>query len=178
VNLRPMDANEVAVAWDIALKRTDGPTSLVLTRQGLTTIERGARAYADVSNAYKGAYILSEDVESDIIIMASGSEVEIALKAQEILNKKGIEVSVVSFLSTEIFDKQNDEYKEKVLPKNIRKRIAIEAGADMSWYKYVGIDGKVIGINTFGASAPIEVLYEKFNITVENLVKTAKEMLK
>lgn len=178
VNLRPMDANEVAVAWDIALKRTDGPTSLVLTRQGLPTFDRSARGYADVSNAYKGAYTLSEDVEPDLIIMASGSEVEIALKAQELLNKEGIEVNVVSFLSTEIFDKQSDEYKEKVLPNNIRKRIAIEAAADMSWYKYVGLDGKVIGINTFGASAPIDVLYEKFNITVENLVNTAKEMYK
>jgi len=178
VNLRPMDANEVAVAWDIALKRTDGPTSLVLTRQGLPTVDRSTRGYADVKNAYFGAYTLSDDVEPDLIIMSSGSEVEIALKAKELLNKEGIEVNVVSFLSTELFDKQSDEYKEKVLPNSIRKRIAIEAAADMSWYKYVGLDGKVISINTFGASAPIEVLYEKFNITVENLVNTAKEMLK
>lgn len=178
VNLRPMDANETAVAWDIALKRTDGPSALVLTRQGLPTVDRSARGYADVNNAYKGGYVLSEDVDADIIFLASGSEVEIALKAQEILNKEGIEVSVVSFLSTEIFDKQSAEYKEKVLPSKQKNRIAIEAGADMSWYKYVGLDGKVIGINTFGASAPIEVLYEKFNITVENLVNSAKEMLK
>ncbi|NPA44988.1 MAG: transketolase [Chlorobi bacterium] len=178
VNLRPMDANEVAVAWDIALKRTDGPTSLVLTRQGLPTVDRSARGYADVKNAYYGAYTLSEDVDADLIIMASGSEVEIALKAQEILNKEGIEVNVVSFLSTELFDKQPDEYKEKVLPKSIRNRIAIEAGSDMSWYKYVGLDGKVISINSFGASAPYELLYEKFEITVENLVNSAKEMLK
>ena len=178
VNLRPMDANETAVAWDIAIKRTDGPTSLVLTRQSLPTIDRGANAFADVKNAYKGAYLLSEDYNADLIFMASGSEVEIALKAKEILIQDGIEVSVVSFLSTEIFDKQSDDYKEKVLPKKQTKRIAIEAGSDMSWYKYVGLDGKVLGINTFGASAPFEELYENYGITVENLVKTAKEMLK
>ncbi|MCF6365221.1 MAG: transketolase [Bacteroidales bacterium] len=178
VNLRPMDANETAVAWDIAIKRTDGPTSLVLTRQSLKTVERGARGYADVKNAYKGAYLLSEDYNADLIFMASGSEVEIALKAKDILVQDGIEVSVVSFLSTEIFDKQSNEYKEKVLPKKQTKRIAIEAGSDMSWYKYVGLEGKVLGINKFGASAPFEELYENYGITVENLVKTAKEMLK
>ena len=151
---------------------------MVLTRQSLPTIDRGANAFADVKNAYKGAYLLSEDYDADLIFMASGSEVEIALKAKDILVQDGIEVSVVSFLSTEIFDKQTDEYKEKVLPKKQTKRIAIEAGSDMSWYKYVGLDGKVLGINTFGASAPFEELYENYGITVENLVKTAKEMLK
>jgi transketolase len=177
-NLRPMDANETAVAWDIAIKRTEGPTALILTRQALKTVERGSRAYADVSNAYKGAYIVSSDFDSDLIIMASGSEVEIALEAKNVLNQKGIEVNVVSFLSTELFDIQDDNYKSEVLPKNKTKRIAIEAGADMSWYKYIGYEGKVIGINTFGASAPYETLYKKFGITVDNLVKTAQDLLK
>ncbi len=177
LNLRPMDANETAVAWDIALKNTTGPTSIILTRQSLPTVDRSVRGYAKVSNAYKGAYVLSEDYGADLILMASGSEVEIALKAQDILNKQGIEARVVSFLSTELFDNQTDEYKEEVLPKRVSKRIAIEAGADMSWYKYVGLEGEIIGINSFGASAPIEVLYEKFEITAENIVKTAKKLL-
>ncbi len=177
LNLRPMDANETAVAWDIALKNTTGPSSIILTRQSLPTVDRSVRGYAKVSNAYKGAYILSEDYGADLILMASGSEVEIALKAQDILNNQGIEARVVSFLSTELFDNQTDEYKEEVLPKRVSNRIAIEAGADMSWYKYVGLEGEIIGINSFGASAPIEVLYEKFEITANNIVKTAKKLL-
>ncbi len=175
---RPMDANETALAWEMALQRTDGPSVLVLTRQGLKTIQRGCRACAPMKQAEKGAYTLSSDIDADIILMASGSEVEIALKAKELLNKDGYEVNVVSFLSQEIFDKQSDTYKQTVLPDTIEKRIAIEAGASMSWHKYTGTKGKIIGIDTFGASAPYERLYEEYGIRADVLYKTALEMLK
>ncbi|MCF6184787.1 MAG: transketolase [Bacteroidales bacterium] len=178
VNFRPMDANETALAWKLALKRTDGPSTLVLTRQSLTTVDRHSRNFADLSDAEKGAYILSDDIDFDIILTASGSEVEIALNAKELLNKDGIEVRVVSFLSQELFDKQSDDYKKSVLPDFAEKRIAVEAGLSMSWYKYIGTKGKFIGMDTFGASAPFEVLYEKFGITADAVYRAAKEMLK
>ena len=178
VNFRPMDANETAVAWKLALNRTDGPSTLVLTRQGLTTVKRNGRDFADISNAEKGAYAVSDDVDFDIIIMASGSEVELALEAKERLNKDGVEVRVVSFLSQELFDKQSDEYKKMILPDYADKRIAVEAGSSMSWYKYVGNKGKIIGIDTFGASAPFEKLYDEYGITADAIYNAAKEMLK
>ncbi len=175
---RPMDANETAAAWKLALNNTEGPSTLVLTRQGLTTVKRNGRDFADISNAEKGAYAVSDDVDFDVILMASGSEVEIALEAKERLNKDGIEVRVVSFLSQELFDKQSDDYKKTILPSYADKRIAVEAGSSMSWYKYVGDKGKIIGIDNFGASAPYEVLYEKYGITAEAVYNAAKELLK
>lgn len=178
MNFRPMDANETVVAWKLALNRTNGPSTLVLTRQGLTTVERSNRSFADISNAEKGAYAVSDDVDFDLILMASGSEVEIALEAKEMLNKDGIEVRVISFLSQELFDKQSDGYKKLILPSYADKRIAVEAGASMSWYKYVGDKGKIIGIDTFGASAPFEKLYKEYGITAENVYNAAKKMLK
>ena len=176
--LRPMDANETAAAWKLALNNTEGPSTLVLTRQGLTTVKRNGRDFADISNAEKGAYAVSDDVDFDVILMASGSEVEIALEAKERLNKDGIEVRVVSFLSQELFDKQSADYKKTILPSYADKRIAVEAGSSMSWYKYVGDKGKIIGIDSFGASAPYEVLYEKYGITAETVYNAAKELLK
>ena len=175
---RPMDANETAAAWKLALNNTEGPSTLVLTRQGLTTVKRNGRDFADISNAEKGAYAVSDDVDFDVILMASGSEVEIVLEAKERLNKDGIEVRVVSFLSQELFDKQSDDYKKTILPSYADKRIAVEAGSSMSWYKYVGDKGKIIGIDNFGASAPYEVLYEKYGITAEAVYNAAKELLK
>ena len=175
---RPMDANETAAAWKLALNNTEGPSTLVLTRQGLTTVKRNGRDFADISNAEKGAYAVSDDVDFDVILMASGSEVEIALEAKERLNKDGIEVRVISFLSQELFDKQSDDYKKTILPSYADKRIAVEAGSSMSWYKYVGDKGKIIGIDNFGASAPYEVLYEKYGITAEAVYNAAKKLLK
>jgi len=177
MNFRPADANETALAWKLALNRTDGPSTLVLTRQGLTTLKRNGRDFAKIEDAEKGAYAVSDDVDFDIILMASGSEVEIAIEAKERLNKDGIEVRVVSFLSMELFDNQNDEYKKKLLPDSCKKRIAIEAGSAMSWYKYAGEKGKIISIDNFGASAPYEILYEKYGITSDAVYKTAKELL-
>ncbi len=174
---RPADANETALAWKLALQNTSGPSVLVLTRQGLPTVNRNGRDFAKIEEAEKGAYAVSDDVDFDIILMASGSEVEMAVKAKEMLNKDGIEVRVVSFLSMEVFDNQNDIYKDELLPERCEKRIAVEAASNMSWYKYVGTKGKVIGINKFGASAPYEKLYEEYGITADAVYTAAKNML-
>ena len=174
VNFRPMDANETVIGWKVAMQRTNGPTTLVLTRQGLPIIDRNITGIAACTEAEKGGYILLEDSDFDTILMASGSEVEIIMKAKEMLNKKGVKVRVVSMPSTDLFDVQTSEYKESVFPLNIRKRVAIEAAATMSWYKYVGLDGKVIGLDRFGASAPIDVLYNKLGITAEKVVEAVE----
>jgi transketolase len=170
-----MDANETSIAWEIALNRKNGPSALVLTRQSLNTVERSVNKYADAINAKKGAYILSDDFDSDILLAASGSEVEIALKAKEILNQKGIEVRVVSVLSFEIFEQQTEAYKMSVFPEQHKHRIAIEAAVSMPWHKYIGEKGDIISINRFGASAPYEVLYEKLQITANQIVTLAEK---
>lgn len=177
VNLRPMDANETAVAWEIALSRKDGPTSLILTRQSVQTVDRAGRENATADNAKRGAYVISEDIDFDVILLASGSEVNIALEAKEILNHKGIEVRVVSVISTELFDEQSSEYKKMILPDYQKNRIAIEAGTDHIWYKYVGTEGKILGINTFGASAPYEELYKQYGISADEVVSSVSEMI-
>lgn len=169
--IRPMDANEVAEAWKIALKNTTKPTCLVLSRQSLPTYNRRALKFASAKEAQKGAYVLTEDKGFQSIIIATGSEVEIALEAKNILNKKGKKVRIVSMPSMDIFERQSKAYQEKVLPAKIKKRIAIEAGATLSWYKYVGLDGKIIGLDHFGASAPIKTLYKEFGLTPEAIVK-------
>ncbi len=169
--IRPMDANETSEAWKMALKRKDGPTTLVLTRQGLPTVDRNSGVYATVDNAQKGGYVLTEDEGFDRIIIATGSEVEIALNAKAQLNEKGVKVRVVSMPSTDVFDAQDEAYKASVLPKSITNRLAIEAGSTGSWYKYVGTDGKIIGLDHFGASAPYKTLYKEFGITAEAIVE-------
>ena len=165
--IRPMDANETAEAWKMALRKKDGPTCLVLTRQKLPTYNRQKLNYAPAAGAANGGYILTEDLGFDSIIIATGSEVEIALEAKSILNKKAFKTRIVSMPSTDIFDKKSEEYKNRILPKNIRKRVAVEAGATLSWYKYIGLDGKIIGLDRFGASAPYKTLYQKLGLTAE-----------
>jgi transketolase len=162
---RPADANETIIGWQQALKNSDGPTCLVLTRQNLPVL-----ASNDVVNAAKGGYVLAEDGDFEAIIIATGSEVEIALDAKKQLNDQGKKVRVVSMPSTELFDAQSEDYRESVLPGSCEARIAIEAGATLGWYKYVGLKGKVIGIDRFGASAPYKEIYEKLGVTAENLV--------
>lgn len=171
--VRPMDANETAEAWKIALKNTNKPTCLVLSRQSLPTYNRKKLKMAPASDAQYGGYILMQDRGYTHIIMATGSEVEIAINAKKILNEKGIKVRIVSMPATDIFDAQPAAYRNKVLPTKIRKRIAIEAGASLSWYKYVGLDGKVLGLDHFGASAPFDRLYSEFGLTAEHLAKAA-----
>ena len=171
---RPADSVEVAVAWTAAVERMDGPTSLVLSRQGIPGRSHDA---ADFNAMRKGAYILSEAKGSaNVILIATGSEVDLAAKAQEALAASGISARVVSMPSTNVFDRQDQAYKDSILTPGV-KRVAIEAGVTDFWRKYVGLEGGVVGIDTFGESAPGGVLMEHFGFTVDNVVKTVKEVL-
>ena len=168
--VRPMDANETIEAWKIALKNKKTPTCLVLTRQNLPVYDREKLGWAKAEEAQKGGYVLCEDKDFEAIIIATGSEVELAIEAKSKLNEQGVKVRVVSMPSTNIFDNQPEDYQESVLPKNITCRVAIEAGATLGWHKYVGTHGKVIGLDRFGASAPYKVLYQEFGITTDAVV--------
>lgn len=170
---RPCDRTETAAAWMYAVENECGPTGLVLTRQNLPQMEGSSK------DALKGGYIIAESEKAvpDAIIIASGSEVSLAVNAKEELKKSGIDVRVVSMPSMELFDKQSAEYKESVLPNAVRKRVAVEALSDFGWYKYVGLDGRVIAMEGFGASGPAATLFEHFGFTVDNVVKTVKEVV-
>ncbi len=178
VNFRPMDAHETVIGWKVALKRHDGPTNLFLSRQNLPTYIRKRGAFANADKAERGGYVLTQDSGFQIILIASGSEVEIAVNAKKKLNAKGIKVRVVSMPSLELFEKQSTVYKNSVLYPKCKLRIAIEAGHPSSWIKYVGEQGRIIGIAHFGASAPYSVLYKQYGITEENIVKNAVEMIR
>ncbi|MGR5171249.1 transketolase [Vibrio owensii] len=172
---RPCDQVESAVAWKLAIERKDGPSALIFSRQNLAQQERTAQQVADIA---KGGYILKDsDGKPELILIATGSEVELAVKAAEQLTAEGKKVRVVSMPSTDTFDKQDAAYRESVLPSDVTARIAIEAGIADFWYKYVGFDGRIIGMTTFGESAPADQLFEMFGFTVENAVNTAKELL-
>ena len=170
---RPCDRTETAAAWMYAVENECGPTGLVLTRQNLPQIEGSSK------DALKGGYVIAESEKAvpDAIIIASGSEVSLAINAKEELKKSGIDVRVVSMPSMELFDEQSAEDKESVLPKAVRKRVAVEALSDFGWYKYVGLDGRVIAMEGFGASGPAATLFEHFGFTVDNVVKTVKEVV-
>jgi transketolase len=174
--IRPADANETVKAWEIAIEHKGGPVALLLTRQELLVINNSI--YANADNVKKGAYILKDTAgKADIIIMASGSEVGLSLEAAERLESVGIKARVVSFPSMELFEQQENSYKEKVLPSNVKIRLSVEAGISANWYKYLGRKGVSISIESFGASAPGKVLFEKYGFTVENIVKTSKQLL-
>jgi transketolase len=174
--IRPADANETAQAWRVALEHSGGPVAIVLTRQNVPTIDQDK--YEKATNVEKGAYILSDcETEPQVILIGSGSEVHLLLKAQEKLKAESIQARVVSFPSWEIFDEQSIEYKEKVFPKKIRRRLAVEAGSPIGWCKYVTDDGDVIGITKFGESAPGEEVMKEYGFTVENVVAKAKALL-
>ncbi|TXL23502.1 transketolase [Methylococcaceae bacterium HT2] len=171
---RPADSTEVAVAWTAAVERMDGPSSLVFSRQGIPGRKHDT---ADFAAIRKGGYVLSEAKgDAAAIIIGTGSELDLAAKAQEALAAEGINVRVVSMPSTNVFDRQDQAYKDSVLTPGV-KRIAVEAGVTDFWRKYVGLEGGVVGIDTFGESAPGGVLMEHFGFTVENVVKTVKEVL-
>jgi len=172
VTFRPADAKEVAAAWYFAVTSKNRPTALVLTRQNVDFYEKSGKS------ALKGAYILidSEKATPDMILMASGSEVGLVVGAAKELKATGVDVRVVSVPSMELFNEQSAEYKESVLPNATRKRLAVEAARTFGWYQYVGLDGKVLGIDHFGASAPAPQIFEAFGLTVENVVKLAKEL--
>ncbi|ELH3778015.1 transketolase [Vibrio parahaemolyticus] len=172
---RPCDQVESAVAWKLAIERKDAPTALIFSRQNLAQQPRSAEQVADIA---KGGYILKDsDGKPELILIATGSEVELAVKAAEQLTAEGKKVRVVSMPSTDAFDKQDAAYREAVLPSDVTARIAIEAGIADFWYKYVGFDGRIIGMTTFGESAPADQLFEMFGFTVKNVVNTAKELL-
>ncbi|WCE31637.1 transketolase [Vibrio sp. SCSIO 43137] len=172
---RPCDQVESAVAWKFAIERKDGPTSLIFSRQNLAQQERSAAQVADIA---KGGYVLKDcEGKPELILIATGSEVELATEAAAQLTAEGKKVRVVSMPATDVFDKQDAAYREAVLPSDVTARVAVEAGIADYWYKYVGFDGRVIGMSTFGESAPAGELFKMFGFTVENVVETAKEVL-
>lgn len=174
--VRPADANETSMAWRLALETTDRPTLLALTRQKLPTLDRSRHGAAE--GALKGAYILREaTARLQVLLLATGSEVEVALKAADVLEADGVGVRVVSMPCWEVFQRQDAAYKESVLPNAIRARVSVEAGITFGWERYVGDHGASVGIDRFGASAPAEVLFEELGITPENVVRTAKDVL-
>ncbi|MCL2016874.1 MAG: transketolase [Defluviitaleaceae bacterium] len=175
--IRPCDTRETAAAWAIAITRTTSPTALVLTRQNLPLLPGSGK------NALNGGYILTDSINPatnlpDIILIASGSEVHLMTQAQEELQKEGIFARVVSIPSFEIFEEQDSAYKQSVLPSEVRIRLAAEAGTSFGWHKYIGLDGDIIAIDHFGASAPAELLFEEYGFTTENVVERAKVLLK
>ncbi|GGI13691.1 transketolase [Gottfriedia solisilvae] len=175
--IRPADGNESSAAWKIAVEAKDTPTMLVLSRQDLPVLEgTTSDVYEKVS---KGAYVISPAKQDkvDVILIGAGSEVQLAVGAQEKLAAQGISASVVSMPSMDLFEKQSEEYKQSVLPKEVTKRIAVEMGSSFGWHKYVGFEGEVLAIDTFGASAPGGLLMEKFGFTVDHVVEAAKKVL-
>jgi transketolase len=177
VTIRPADANETSEAWKAAVERKDGPTVLVLSRQDVATLDR--EKLAPAAGLQKGAYVLADlgKGKPDIILMASGSEVQIILDAAAVLVGKGKNVRVVSFPSWELFEKQSNEYQDSVLTPTVKCRLAVEAGIQQGWEKWLGENGVMIGMTSYGASAPAEILYEKFGFSVKNIVSHAMQLL-
>jgi transketolase len=172
-NWRPCDTVESAAAWAHAVKRNDGPSTLIFSRQNLPYQERTAQQIADIQ---RGGYVLQDAADAKAVLIATGSEIELAVKSAAALAEQGIAVRVVSMPSTDVFDRQDAAYKTAVLGKGL-PRIAIEAGVTDFWYKYVGLEGAVVGIDTFGESAPAGVLFKYFGFTVENVVAKVKATL-
>jgi transketolase len=174
--IRPADANETTQAWRVALEHSSGPVALILTRQEIPVIDQ--EKYTKAGELEKGAYILSESENTpQIILIGTGSEVQLVIAAQEKLKEQNIAARVVSMPSWELFEKQDAAYKEKIFPKTLRKRLAVEAGSPLGWCKYVTDEGDVIGINQFGESAPGDAVMKEYGFTVENVVKRAKALL-
>ena len=174
--LRPADANETVQAWRVALEHKTGPVTLILSRQNLPVLDQ--QKYNKATNVERGAYILSDcEGTPAVILMGSGSEVHLLLEAQEKLKSESIDARVVSFPSWELFDGQDAGYKESVFPKNVRKRLAVEAGSPLGWCKYTTDEGAIIGVNKFGESAPGEILMEEYGFSVKNVIDKAKELL-
>lgn len=175
--IRPADANEVVYAWKLAIEQSTGPIALALTRQKVPLIDR--TKYAPAANVERGAYTLGESSpQPKIILIGSGSELQFAIAAYEHLVKEGVPARVVNMASWELFERQPKEYRISVLPPTVRKRIAVEAGVPLGWHKYVGDEGDVVGITTFGASAPYERIYKEYGLTAENVLARAKALLK
>jgi len=173
--IRPADANETAQAWKYALEHRDGPVTLLLTRQGCPVLDQDK--YAPATNLSKGAYVLLAADKPDVLLLATGSEVSVALDAAEALAKEDIAAQVVSMPCWELFEKQSQEYKNSVIPPAVKARVGIEASVEQGWHKYIGDKGAFVGMSSYGASAPGKVCFEKFGITAENVAKAAKKSL-
>ena len=175
--IRPADANEVAEAWRVIMEIKHEPVALALTRQALPTLDR--MKYGAAAGLAKGAYILADadGGEPQVILIGTGSEVSLCIDAYEQLKKDGVQARVVSMPSWELFERQTKEYREQVLPSSIKARVAVEQGVTFGWAQYVGMTGAVIGMKSFGASAPFQQLQKKFGFTVENVVAAAKAQL-
>jgi len=176
--IRPADANETAVAWRVALEHRSGPVALILSRQGMPILDRASLAPAE--GLAQGAYVLaeSEGGQPQVILIATGSEVYLALEARGRLAERGVRARVVSMPSWELFDCQPKAYRQVVLPPEVTARLAIEAGISQGWHRYVGPAGDVMGIERFGASAPYKVLQEKFGFTAESVAERALALLR
>lgn len=173
---RPADANETAQTWKYALTHNDGPVAMLLTRQGLPVLDQ--KKYAPATNVEKGAYALNNVENPDVLLLATGSEVSLAIEAAEKLAAENIQARIISMPCWELFEKQPQAYKDALLPPSVTARVAIEAGIDQGWYKYIGLNGKFIGMSTFGISAPSKTCFEKFGITTDAVVAAAKEVAK
>jgi transketolase len=175
--LRPADANETAFCWKAAIEKHNGPSTLILTRQAQPTLDR--TVYASAKGAEKGAYILKKEKgeHPGLILIATGSEVHLALDASELLESEGVSVRVVSMPCIELFEQQDDDYKKSVLPPSVKKRISVEAGTTLGWHKWVGSEGLAIGLDRFGVSAPYKDAFGQLGFTKENIVTKAKELL-
>jgi len=177
VVLRPADATEAVEAWKAAVQRRSGPTALVMSRQNLPVLDRGA--YPKAEGVQRGGYVIWEASDKpDAILIGTGSEVHIALEAGQLLRDRGVMARVVSLPSWELFDAQPAEYRDSVLTPNVRARVSIEAATPLGWERYVGLDGVALGLPHFGASAPIGVLYEKFDLTAERMAREAASLVK
>ncbi len=175
--IRPADANETSVAWQVAIELHKKPIAMVLTRQNVPTLDR--THYASADGVRKGAYVLSDPQgqKPNLILIATGSEVNLIVEAQLKLAEQNIQARIVSMPSWELFEAQSQEYKDSVLPPDIKARLAVEAGAKLGWERYIGDQGKMIGLDRFGASAPAEVIMKEYGFTVENIVKVATELM-
>lgn len=174
---RPADANEVVEAWRTVMPMQNHPVALILTRQNLPTLDR--TTHASASGVARGAYVLKDapNGKPDVLLLASGSEVSLCLEAQEELATEGIQARVISMPCWELFEQQDDQYKESVLPASVTARVSVEAGSTLGWERYIGLQGRAIGMTTFGASAPLSDLLKKFGFTIENVVAHVKDVL-
>jgi transketolase len=175
--MRPGDANEVIEAWKVILQSKHEPVSLVLTRQALPTLDRSK--YAPAKGVSKGAYVLADakDGKPELILIGTGSELSLCVEAFEKLSAEGIRARVVSMPSWEIFEQQDESYRQSVFPPDVRSRVSVEAGSVFGWERYVGLEGAIVGMSTFGASAPAKDLFKKYGFTTDHVIQVAREVL-
>jgi transketolase len=175
--IRPADAAETVVAWEVALDHREGPVSLILGRQGLPVIDRSR--FSSAKDLARGGYVLAESQTGklDLILLATGAEVHLVLGAHEELSGEGIGVRVVNMPSWDLFERQSARYKDDVLPPSVEARLSVEAASPIGWHRYIGMKGDTICMRKFGASAPYKILFERFGFTVDEVVKRAKALL-